>query len=659
MNCLRFTNLGFRKTISAKRNVSDFSHRIFVSVTGNDTNTGSEESPFLTIEKAISYSETLSGNVLITIEKGDYHISESISINTANKITITGKKGVVLKGSEIATFVTTEDSTIVKSSKSYNSVFQIFSNNDKILSASMERVKLVTKYNGMYIAAIYSITDSDNKTSQAIDITSTDVALLSVNDAYKVAQITIMHNWASSKVRIRSIDTVNNRIIFRPFQNPAGDGNLWAASGDALFVENIKNGLSLNSYQDTFTQGTFYQDNDGYIYYKFRDGETLSNTILEIPITENIFDIGSNVNIYNLSFSQTNYNFFDATYACSDTQSAYSIPGVVKVRGSNVFINRCEFYDVSQNSIEFLNGSSSCRVDNCYFHNIGCGAVKVGELNSSASNVPYKIIVNNCVIEYIGELLQQSAGLIMTFADSCYFTHNDVSKTYYTGITSGHIWGKNTSDTYFKNCYIGYNHIHHICCKTMSDLGAIYNLGSTQGLVVEYNKIHDVIAQLNSGAGLYLDEGTKGSIWRNNLVYKVAHGTMFHWTNNNTVSNNIFSKMTVYGCLLLANINDIFTHNILYNAKTIFSLDSPINQTVLQNIYWNDSADILSVSQDSSPIISNPNFRDVSIDDYFLSTAPTGFSIFDYAKIGVIGNRMNTLLLNNIDFYDKYIEFMK
>ena len=359
----------------------------------------------MTISHALSVISSLTGGSLITLLKGDYHISNSISINPVNKLVITGKKGTVIKGSEIATFVTTEDSSVIKSSKSYNNVFQIFVNNNKILSASMERVKLVEKYTGMYLGAIYSITDSDGGKSQAIDITSTDAALLLANNSYKSAWATIMHNWASSKVRIRSVDSVNNRIIFRPYQNPSGDGNLWALSGDAFFIENIKTGLSLNSYADTFKSGTYYQDVDGYIYYKLKDGETLGNITVEVPVLDNIFNIGSNISLYNISFSQTNYNFFDATYACSDTQSAYSIPGVIKVTGSNVFINRCEFFDVSQNCIEFLNGSSSSRVDNCYFHHIGCGAVKIGELDSSNANVPNKIIINNCVIEFIGELL--------------------------------------------------------------------------------------------------------------------------------------------------------------------------------------------------------------------------------------------------------------
>ena len=96
MTCLRFTNLGYRKTITSKRNVNDFSHRIFVSTSGNDTHTGSEDSPFLTIGKAVESASLLSENSLITILKGDYHISSTILLNSAKRIVITGKKGTVI-----------------------------------------------------------------------------------------------------------------------------------------------------------------------------------------------------------------------------------------------------------------------------------------------------------------------------------------------------------------------------------------------------------------------------------------------------------------------------------------------------------------------------------------------------------------------------------
>lgn len=658
---IRFCNTGFRVSEGSRRSsVADAAEKIYVSTFGSDINDGSEQSPLLTIGKAIEVAEGLSSyRVAIILEEGTYRVNSTITINSEKKLIFWGNGKVNMKGSTVIPFEATDDSVVIKSDTPVAcQPYQLFVNGNRRLTSSTPRPQLIERYSGCSIpSGLNTFNDTDGKKSQRFGMNPADIQNLLLNDSYKNGWATIMHNWASCKVKIKAVDPIANTITFRTFQNPTGQGNLFASAGDFIVFENFRFSFVANSYRESFVEGSYYRDADGYLYYHLKPGETLLNSEIAIPALEELFHIQTPTEFYNICFSETYYEFFDTAFACSDTQSAYSIPSCIEVYGHHVTFSRCEFTGIAQNCIGFRNGSYSCRVDSCYFHHSGCSSVRIGELDESASNVPKFITVNNCVVEYIGQLLQQSSGVIICFADSCFITHCDVSKTFYTGITSGHIWGKNTANTYFKSCYIGYNHIHHIACDIMSDLGGIYNLGATQGMIIEYNFIHDIIA--GGANGLYPDEGTKQCIMRNNIVMNVTRGFLYHFCNNNLIENNIF-----YNCLLemfefYGSFDDTLTRNIFYQKNGgICTLREVERQIITTNIYWKESSSLPAISFDSNPVIADPIFvSPVSHDFSFKNNAAIsqiGFIPIDQRRIGVLGKSMQTIAAINHEFNERY-----
>ena len=90
---------------------STFSRDLYVSIAGNDLNTGTKELPFATLQKAIGESQKIAGKETVTIwvGEGTYYISETLLFDASfsgtneNPFTITSLPGasVTVKGSKL------------------------------------------------------------------------------------------------------------------------------------------------------------------------------------------------------------------------------------------------------------------------------------------------------------------------------------------------------------------------------------------------------------------------------------------------------------------------------------------------------------------------------------------------------------------------------
>lgn len=157
--------------------------------------------------------------------------------------------------------------------------------------------------------------------------------------------------------------------------------------------------------------------------------------------------------------------------------------------------------------------------------------------------------VNRVAVEY-----KDNSGILSTYATDVEIVHNEVANVAYDGIDTGYGWGANDeggsaeyerrgyytwntrydTPTTLRDNLVAGNLVHHTKTE-FADGGSLYNLSAAPGTVVERNYLYGV-----SGVGLYLDEGTRYTTYRQNVL----EGTNpWVFTNSYSDGNNTNDNM--------------------------------------------------------------------------------------------------------------------
>lgn len=369
----------------------------YVSENGSDTNDGSRENPFLTIQKAkekvSEISDSMSGDIVVNIESGTYRIDEVLDFTNADS----GKNGhqIVYRGDKNNKPVISGGKVVdnFKQSAEYPGLYEaylpgyekygireLYVNDTKRFVAKSER----------YITPVGNYTEGNTEKS-------TDGMIVSKEDIPKYDNLEDVKQtdfvWCSMWIK-----TMCNPISIE--ENPKNKDTVVVKLSEDLNDEyagpkvkfQIENCMGVLDKPGEF----FYNERTSMLYYMPYENEKLDNTQFVVPNLEFcMFLIGDGVSypIKNITFENIKFehftrffndNYYKVTQAdVGPTFNRSSLRGntrgaIYVMRAENVnFIDNI-FCNLGDSAINLYTAVSNCKIEGNVFYDLGGAAMKLG-----------------------------------------------------------------------------------------------------------------------------------------------------------------------------------------------------------------------------------------------------------------------------------------
>ncbi|MBD8490080.1 right-handed parallel beta-helix repeat-containing protein [Echinicola sp. CAU 1574] len=640
-----------------------FGKDFYVSVNGDDKNTGSFEKPFKSLEGArnairfLRNKGEVNEDIAVYFREGIYIFRRSVEFDIRDsgdehkvlfsnyeneKVEFVGARELFFEKKDMKLWQT----HIAASSGEPSYFEQLFVNNGNVYRAKSPNGDELYRVDKV-VQKVINQGNSRIPLSANISIFH-DESLFSEKDSIKAHEpplIVLFHKWDNTKRYLTEGKIESGELLFQ------GKGmKPWNKFDDhsRFYVENFFSALD--------SPGEWFLSQDNVLYYIPRKEDLNGGSKFYIPTTDKLIYIKGdckskrlvqNITFEGIEFKMTGYKMPDT--GNDPFQAAANIDAVVTVDcAENILFNRCLFSKLSLGALWFRTSVVKSEVKNCLFENIGATAVKIGNISVTNTNDPGNIISNkniisNNIIRNVGELFPSATGISIFHSSDNIIQKNEISNLKYTGISVGWVWGYKDSKAR-GNKVIG-NYIHNINGKYLSDLGGVYTLGTSEGTVISNNVIHDVESREYGGWGLYADEGSSYITFKNNIVYNCFAGFHQHYGKENIVENNIFALNKKYQ-LKITRIEPhnslTFKSNIIYSNGVDFFEGNWSKAKIKSdnNLYWDT-------------IESNLLFGDDDFENWKSKGRDTN-SLVEYIKVSYNEEKFlkinNKRLLNKIGF---------
>jgi len=383
------------------------------------------------------------------------------------------------------------------------------------------------------------------------------------------------------------------------------------------------------------------------------------------------------VNFRNLKFEYADWEISAAGYIGSQTAYDSSAPAIMFISENCTFEN---------NQVSHVGGyglssySKNLKITGNEFYDTGAGAVRIGQpfiaffvthdQYDMMDNLAGSNVIQDNLIHDTGKVFKEAVGLAIYGNSNNMVSNNLFYNITYTGISLGWFSALYMGDMFGGNM-IRFNDIHNVMTE-MNDGAGIYIMGKQAGTVISNNVIHDVVKTQNHLDnmyfwGIYTEGGTADLTIEKNLVYRADWGGLMFFTNlggtnnkNNTARNNIFVDGLKYQTFLERAGGDNFSNNIVYynknKGKLFYIVDSNAINYSDFNLFYSPTDFSNLTSQlnewkaygfDRNSLIADPLFQNYSADDFRLKENSPAFSLgFEPLNLSTIGPRPKIWKIN-------------
>jgi hypothetical protein len=563
----------------------------FVAPGGKDTNPGSKEQPFASIEHAKLKARKVSGSVVIKLLEGIYYLNqpivftpedsrrenETLTITNFNnqKVTVSGAVSLKLKWKKYK-------KGIWQAKAEYDVPFD-----ELFVNGQLQRMARYPNFDPA--ARFLGGTSADAIAKERAAGWQSPVG----------GYVHALHGseWGDFHYAITGKNDKGELTLEGGWQNNRRMG----MHSKHRFVENIFEEL------DTVNEW-YYDKKTKTLYYYPPDGLDITTAKIETPQIAHLFECkGSekkpvaNVIIEGLTLTQTLRTFMQNKEPLLRSDWTIYRGGAVLYDGAvNCMLKNCTLTNLGGNAIFFNNYNRNCTVSGCLISNIGASAVCfVGDPNvvrspsfeyhqfvplaqidltpgPKTNNYPAECTVYNNLMFELGYVEKQSAGVQLSMCQGIRVSHNTIYDVPRAGINvSEGTWGghiiehndvfntvKESGDHGSFNSW-GRDRYWHPDKKILDSIVETnYNL--TMLDVVKPITIRNNRMRCDHGWDIDLDDGSSNYFIYNNLC--LNGGIKLREGVNRIVENNIMINNTFHPHVWFRNSNDVFRRNIVYNG---------------------------------------------------------------------------------------------
>lgn len=537
--------------------------KIFMSPTGNDRGDGSVKNPVKTFDTAIrllgeANISGFDGGAELVLAGGAYVLDKPLVFTKAQSYGLTvspaeGERAVITSAKPLEMSETTENGARVwvthlpevLQGREYRTLL--------VNGERAERPRLPRE--GFYdIKYVENIDFEKAKTDPSYEnqlFRGTDRFFVNKEEwsglsRVRDIELVIPHYWTDEHATVESYDAGSGLVIMNEMSrfSLADD---FVARYSRYAMENVYDAMEAGNW--------FIKKESGTLLYMPRDGETLENTRLSLPVLKTgiVFDGAEHITLSNLEISgfdwelpnQFSQAVWDATgkRLAGYPQSAAAAPAAICFEHSRFCrITNCLMKNIGGYGVGVAAGCRNITVSDSEITLGGAGGVRVdgGDASSPEADRTSGIVVKNCRIHDLCKTYMAGCGILSMHASYCRYENNEIYNVIYTGISVGWVWGYAPSVSHHN--IISGNHIYNIGSGLLSDMGGIYTLGEQPGTELTHNRIHDIRGRNYGGWGIYPDEGSSYMLIEHNICYNTSsQGFHQHYGRENIVRNNIFA----------------------------------------------------------------------------------------------------------------------
>lgn len=650
-------------------------HSFYVSTDGDNTNPGTIDKPFATIQKALEIArQNKNKSVTIYLREGTHYLNDPVSFtpkdsrNTDVPLTICSynDEKVIISGAKKLASLQWEihEGEIMKASVPQGFIFdQLFVNG------------------GLQHMARYPNYDSDaiHYNGIAADAIDPDRVQKWNNPAGGYVHASHRHEWGGYHWSIKSKNDKNELELEGGWQN----NRLMGMHPERRFVENIFEEL------DAPGEWFFDKQTETLYFYPSQDIDLLTATV-ETPQIECLFEFrGSestpveNIHIEGLELTHTLRTFMDTREQLLRSDWAIYRMGAILMEGAkDCSVKDCFFNAVGGNAVFFSNYNRHNEVSGCHIADAGAnGVCFVGdpaavrspsfeynefvplekidrEPGPKTNNYPSECLVYDNLMYRLGRVEKQIAGVQISMAQDITVSHNTIYDLPRAGI--------NISEGTWGGHILEYNEVFNTVLET-GDHGSFNSWGRDRFWHPDYATLTEIT---QNHPELILLDAVKTTIIRNNR-FRCDHGwdidlddgsSNYHIYNNvclngglklregfnRIVENNIMINNSFHPHVWFPNSGDVFVRNIVstgYYPIRVNDWGKEVDYNVFPDKIALEKAQENGTDQHSvygDVQYTDPEHGDFRVKDSSIALS-VGFKNFDMDQFGVVSPKLKKL----------------